>query len=165
MASAFLDKTSLFQLTTTSHAPQILRQYHYYLLGLLCFFFAIYLNPRNMWVCSYLIHISAMPNSVPFLDFAVYHCLNSMPLQRSGSGLMLLLLLCLLIHTHVKHLDYSRKQWLLLFTPVGVLIHKEFIVERVTLYCSWLFKQCFSQLGCEFVRKKGYGLSLFIQHC
>ena len=44
---------------------------------------------------------------------------------------------------------------------MGILIHKEFMVERMTLYCSWLFKQCFSQLGCEFVRRVVACLYLF----
>ena len=35
------------------------------------------------------------------------------------------------------------------------------MVERMTLYCSWLFKQCFSQLGCEFVRRVMACLYLF----
>ena len=135
-----------------------------YLLGLLCLFFAIYLNPGSIWVCSCLMYIPATTNTVPFLDFAVYYCLNSMPLLRSGSGLMLSLLLCLPTHSHVKPLDCSRKQQLLLCTPVGVLIHIACIVELTTLYCSWLFKQCLSQPNCGFVRKRGYSLSLFTQH-
>lgn len=72
-----------------------------------CFalFFDIHSNPRSIRICSHLPYLPATTDTVPFSDFAVHHCLISMPLLRPASCLMLSpLLWCEHTPTHSTHL-------------------------------------------------------------
>lgn len=102
--------------------------------------------------------------TVLFLDFAVSQCWASVPLLRPCSRLPLSPLLWLPAHTPTHHeaSDPENSNYF------SALLWESFIQSACMgtphLIVVDYFSNIFSQLDCEFVRKREYGLSLFTQH-